>query len=94
MLQCSEVFTRLADGLWFATQRRGPFMNRSKEHRQQLEQLFHELRAINAWDRDFFLAKEPSLLEFDAWEARRLRVLQIFHEFSQALNRSPSRDQK
>ena len=61
-------------------------------HRGHLEEILNELKAINAWDRHFFFEEEPDLIEFVAWEARRLRVLEIFQEISQNVNRSTDRD--
>ena len=55
--------------------------------RDYREEILNELRAIDAWDRDFFLAKKPDEIEFAAWEARRMRVVQIVGELSQTLNR-------
>ena len=64
-------------------------MNRSEQCREeleQLEQLFHELRAINLWDRAFFSAEKPDLIEFIAWENRRKRVFQIYQQLFFRLN--------
>lgn len=57
-------------------------MNRSFRALSQeyLEEILHELKAINAWDRAFFLAEQPDQIDFAAWQARRLRVFQILQE--------------
>jgi hypothetical protein len=88
-MPCAVSYLRvepMACGLLFRNWRL--FMNRSKLRWEELEQVLHELRAINVWDRDFFSAKEPDLIESAAWEARRLRILQIFQELFPDLNRT------
>lgn len=51
-----------------------------------LEEILHELTAINAWDRAFFLAEKPDQIEFAAWYARRLRVFQILQELLSSIS--------
>ena len=61
-------------------------MNRSKQLRDELEQLFYELKAINVWDRAFFCSEKPGLIEFIAWKNRRRRVFQIYQALFSYLN--------
>ena len=69
---------------------RGSFMSTPRRlDREHLEEILHELKAINTWDRDFFSAEEPDPLEFAAWEARRIRVFQILQELSHIRIGSP-----
>ena len=56
---------------------------RSEGH---MEELLHELRAINLWDRAFFCADKPDLIEFSAWENRRRRVFEIYQALFTHLN--------
>jgi|GEM_PF-5029047 hypothetical protein len=53
-----------------------------------LEELLHELRAINLWDGAFLLAgRPPDFIESTAWKSRRRRVSQICEELLLVLNR-------
>ena len=63
-------------------------MNLSKQQSQpQLEELLHELRAINLWDRTFLFADQRrDSIEVTAWEMRRQRVSIICLELLLALN--------
>jgi hypothetical protein len=58
------------------------------QRRKYLEEILHELKAINAWDRAFFLAEEPDPIEFAAWKARRWRVFEILRELLFAESKS------
>jgi hypothetical protein len=49
--------------------------------RDSLEELLHELIAINAADRAHILASEHSFIDTSAWEARRIRVSEILRQF-------------
>ena len=46
-----------------------------------LEEMLHELRAINAWDRAYASQKEHSFIETSAREARRRLILELLQEF-------------
>jgi hypothetical protein len=46
-----------------------------------LEEMLHELRAINAWDRAYASQQEHSFIETSASEARRRRILELLQEF-------------
>ena len=48
-----------------------------------LEELLHELIAINAADRAYILATEHSFIDTSAWEARRMRVSEILRQFNE-----------
>jgi len=49
--------------------------------RGPLEELLHELIAINAADRTYILASEHSFIDTSAWKARRVRVSEILGQF-------------
>jgi len=55
-----------------------------------LEELLHELRAINLWDRFFLSAdRPPDFIECTAWESRCRRVFEICEELLLVLNQDP-----
>jgi hypothetical protein len=56
--------------------------NQRESVRDPLEELLHELIAINAADRTYILATEHSFIDSSAWEARRMRVSEILRQFN------------
>lgn len=51
--------------------------------RDRLEELLHELLAINVADRTYILASEHSFIDTSAWEAHRIRVSEILRQFNE-----------
>lgn len=49
--------------------------------RRKLEEVLHELRAINLWDREYAYQANPDFIEVAAWKARRRRVTELAREF-------------
>jgi len=47
---------------------------------ERLEEILHELIAINTWDMAYACAEEPDFVENTAWEARRRRVSELLWE--------------
>ena len=57
--------------------------NQRESARDPLEELLHELIALNAADRTYILASEHSFIDTSAWEARRMRVSEILRQFNE-----------
>jgi hypothetical protein len=57
-------------------------MRTSPMTRNQREELWHELIAINFWDESYAHNPSPTLIEATAWEARRRRVHVIVEQLN------------
>ena len=58
--------------------RSGPCVGEKLESvRTRLEQMLAELKAINAWDRDYVSQDAPDEIARAAWKARRARLEEI-----------------
>src|SRR5438309_8527391 len=59
---------------------------------EKLEEILHELIAINAWDRAYVCTEEPDFIASTAWEARRRLVSELLRKLDAHCDRSSRGD--